>query len=112
MLNSVVNASSDGEYCCTAGGVLCSCRNIFRNEAVVANQPDGNSSTTVNEVLSCLLQLTSFQILWPASWVLSWLTSNETIEIYAWFVMFVFGGLARHFLRTVLPLVFSNTTFP
>jgi hypothetical protein len=53
VLNSIVYASSDGDYCYIVGCVLCSCRNIFRNEAAVANQPDGNSSTVVNEVLSC-----------------------------------------------------------
>ncbi len=46
------------------------------------------------------------------SWILSWFTSNETMELQAWFVMFVFGGTVRHVLRSVLPIVFSSTTFP
>uniref|UniRef100_A0A7S3HTN5 Tail-anchored protein insertion receptor WRB n=1 Tax=Spumella elongata TaxID=89044 RepID=A0A7S3HTN5_9STRA len=47
-------------------------------------------------------------ILWP----LSWFTSLEVISIYPWFVLFVMGGMIRHILRSVLPIVFSSTSFP
>ncbi|KAJ1426463.1 hypothetical protein B484DRAFT_419944 [Ochromonadaceae sp. CCMP2298] len=54
------------------------------------------------------LILVNPMVLWP----LSWFTSAETVSLPAWFLMFALGGTVRHVLRTVLPLVFSSTSFP
>ena len=54
----------------------------------------------------------NLQILWPVSWFASWFTSAVTYNLQAWFVLFVLGGTIRHILRSVLPLIFSATSFP
>ena len=47
-------------------------------------------------------------LLWP----LSWFTYKATIALSPWFVIIIFAGTSRHILRTILPLIFSRTTFP
>lgn len=52
--------------------------------------------------------LISPQLLWP----ISWFTNRVTMSPYALFIIFIFGGTFRHVLRTLLPLIFTRTTFP
>lgn len=86
---------------------------LFWLETVDSNKPSGKHKATCDSIRFVNVTSSAIeQILWPLSWILSWITSSETIEIYAWFVMFVFGGTARHILRTLLPMLFSTTTFP